>query len=175
MPIAGRSESSIRAGLLFALLGSLLAGCTGTAVEKRFDLTDRQIIAAATQDALENNKTGEGKNWINPTTDRRGTVMPTRTSKRLGFPCREFQQTATIEGRTIIAYDTACRRNDGTWKSQNYASLDGAINDASPYRDRRYYDDHFHDHRYYPYHHHPHYRFGYGYPYGPHGRLGYYY
>jgi surface antigen len=170
--IAGRSAGSIKVGLCSILLGGMLAGCTGT-LDQRFDATERQIIAVATQDALENNKTGEGKNWINPATDRSGTVMPTRTFKRSGFPCREFQQTATIEGRTIIANDTACRGADGTWKSEAYTSLDGAISDAPSYQDQRYYD-----HRYDPYHHHPHYRFGYGYgypyPYDPHGRFGYY-
>lgn len=170
MPVSGRSAGGIKPVLLFVLLGGMLAGCTGAAVQ-RFDVTERQIIAAATQEVMENNKTGQGGNWINPANDRRGTVIPTRTFKRSGFPCREFQQTATIEGKTIIAHDVACRLDDGTWKSDDYASLDGAINDAPTYRDRRYYDDH----RYYPYHHHPHYRFGYGYPYGPHGRLGYYY
>lgn len=155
--------------LLPAFVG-ILAGCAG-ALDQRFDTTDRQIIAAATQEALENNRTGEGKNWINSVNDRRGTVMATRTFKRYGFPCREFQQTATIESRTIIAYDTACRAADGRWKSETYASLDGAISDAPSYQDQRYYD-----HRYDPYHRYPHYRFGYGYgrPYDPYGRIRYY-
>lgn len=151
--------------MLVALLGGILAGCAGT-LDQRFDATDRQIIAAATLEALEKNKTGEGKNWINPASDRRGTVIPMRTFKRSGLPCRKFQQTATLEGRTIIAYDIACRRDDGQWKSETYASLDGAISDAPSYRDQRYYDD-----RYYRY---DRYRYPYGYPYGPHGRLWYY-
>lgn len=170
MPIAGRSKGGIKPVLLFAFLAGMLAGCAGT-LDQRFVAADRQIIAAATQEALEKNRTGEGKNWINPATDRRGTVMPTRTFKRSGFPCREIQQTATIEGRTTIAYDVACRRDDGTWKSEDYASLDGAITDAPSYQDRRYYDP-----SYYPYYRHPHYRFGYGhgYPYGPHRGIWYY-
>ncbi len=170
MRIFERSAGGINAGLLFALLAGMLAGCAGS-LDQRFDDADRQNIAAATQEALEKNRTGESKNWINPATDQRGTVIPTRTFKRSGFPCREFQQTATIEGRTIIAYDVACRRDDGTWMSEDYSSLDGAITDAPSYQDRRYYDP-----RYYPYNRHPHYRFGYGYgyPYGPHGRLWHY-
>jgi len=130
-------------------------------LDQRFDAVDRQNIVAATQEALENNGTGEGKNWINPATDQRGSVMITRTFKRSGVPCREFQQTATIEGRTIIAYDVACRRDDGTWKSDAYTSLDGVIIDAPLYQDRRHYDP-----RYYPYYRRSQFHFGYGHGYG---------
>ena len=170
MSIAERSAGRLKAGLLLVLLGALLSGCAGVGTQL-FDATDRQVIAATTQQVLEYNKTGEGKNWVNPETDHRGTVTPTRTFQQSGRPCREFQQTATTEGHTYIAYDIACRRGDGNWQSQNYAGLDGAINDAPYYRDRRHYDPYCDDYRYDPFHYSRD-RFGWGYPYGPCRRFG---
>lgn len=147
----------IRLLLALVVLSSLFSGCAGEgAFEPRFDAAEREIIAAATRETLENNKTGQSRNWDNPATDRRGTVMPMRTFERSGFPCREFQQTATIEGRTLIAYDVACRRTDGTWKSDDYASLVGAIESARSPQDRRSYDP-----RYYLYRRHLHSRMAY--------------
>ncbi len=145
--------------LLFALVvvSGMLSGCVGEgALDQRFDAAERAVIAAETQETLEHNKTGQSRNWQNPATGRRGTVLPMRTFERSGFPCREFQQTVTIAGRTLIAYDVACRRDDGTWKSDDYASLVGAIENARPFQDRRSYDP-----RYYPYRRHLHSRIAY--------------
>lgn len=33
-----------------------------------------------------------------------------------GEPCREYQTTVTIDGKTETAYGRACRQADGTWK-----------------------------------------------------------
>jgi len=82
-------------------------------------------------------------------------VVPTRTYGSSDIPCREFQQTVTVEGRTIIAYDAACRGADGKWKSRIYASLDGAVADATRFDHSGNYRHHYPDH-------YPHYRFGYG-------------
>ena len=47
-------------------------------------------------------------------------MTPTRTFQTAsGQPCREYQQTVTIGGKTEEAYGTACRQPDGTWKIVN--------------------------------------------------------
>jgi len=149
-----RVQHGIKAVLLTTLIGAALAGCTSTLPQ--FSASDHDIIAAATQKALENRRTGESENWVNPENDHRGTITPTRTFNRTGVPCRRFQQTATLEGQTVFAYDIACRGDDGTWRSDGYASLDGAITDAPYYQDPRLYDRRYS----YPY------DYPYGYPYG---------
>ncbi|MFO7593232.1 MAG: hypothetical protein R6X15_04200 [Pseudomonadota bacterium] len=51
----------------------------------------------------------EGNAYGSVATTRRGTTTT-------GRPCREFQQTVTIGGRTEQAYGTACMNPDGSWE-----------------------------------------------------------
>lgn len=47
----------------------------------------------------------------------RGTITTVRDgTSSTGRYCREFQQTATVGGRTESAYGTACRQPDGSWE-----------------------------------------------------------
>lgn len=127
-----------------SLLGALilafgLGACTDyVSVGDQLQASDLATIAATTQQALEKAKVGESTNWVNPSTQHRGTVTPTRTfTGSDGTPCRNFQQTATAGGRTAVAYDTACRNPQGQWQSVNYGSLSEAIRNAdapNPYR-----------------------------------------
>lgn len=130
-----------------------LGACAGDLDGARnLDSTDLKLIAEVTQQTLETNKVGESANWHNPATGNLGTITPTRTFERDDKrPCRDFQQTATIEGRTRFAYDSACRTADGAWYSLNYDSLADAARHGSaharrydPYYDR-YYRDPFYD------------------------------
>jgi surface antigen len=135
-----------------AVAGCLaLAGCTGAGtpdVAASLDATDLSLMAETTRSALEVNKVGQASNWVNRASGHRGTATPVRTVTQAdGTPCRRFQQTATAGGRTIFAFDSACRRDDGTWISTNYGSLSGAIaRSGTPYRTQApppYYDDPF--------------------------------
>ncbi len=46
-----------------------------------------------------------------------GTITTVRDgTSSAGRYCREFQQTATVGGRTESAYGTACRQPDGSWE-----------------------------------------------------------
>lgn len=133
--------------------GLLLAGCAADGAYRPYglDAIDRQQISAVTQDALEFNPTGEGSNWANSATGHRGTVTPIRTDDDAVRPCRRFQQTASISGRTRIAYDTACRDARGGWHSVTYADLSGAIASARRPHMRPYYR-HYYGHHHGPYH-----------------------
>ncbi len=72
------------------------------------------------QKALERNRSGQSSGWSNPDSGHRGTVTPTRTYQTAaGRPCREYQQTVTIDGKTERAYGRACRQPDGSWKIAN--------------------------------------------------------
>lgn len=69
-----------------------------------------------TQRTLEHEPSGHTSEWVNPDNHHSGTVTPTRTYESESGPCREFQQSVTIDGRTERAYGTACRQADGSWK-----------------------------------------------------------
>jgi len=59
-------------------------------------------------------RVGESITWHDR--DASGVIMPTRSGvDAAGQPCREFQQTVTIGGKTEQAYGTACRQADGSW------------------------------------------------------------
>jgi len=129
-------------------LAAALAGCANgyVSVSDRLDASDLALAASATQGALENNKVGESANWHNPANGHLGTVTPTRTmNTAAGLPCRDLQLTATVEGRTIFAYDTACRGADGAWRSKNYATLAQAIRDGDSSAYGRPYPPHYYD------------------------------
>jgi surface antigen len=95
----------------------LLAGCATqpTPTELLTD-ADRVLLEQAAQKALEDARTGQSVNWHNPETGRGGTIMPTRTHEAEGAePCRDYQQTVTVEGRTEFRVGARCRQADGSW------------------------------------------------------------
>ena len=98
-------------------VGAVLGGIIGSEVGKSLDRADRAHMHRTTQQSLETQNTGQSSTWRNPDSQHSGTVTPTRTYQRDdGRPCREFQQTVTIDGRTERAYGRACRQSDGSWK-----------------------------------------------------------
>ncbi len=105
-------------GRLIAVgVGAVLGGIIGSEVGKSLDRADRAYMQRTTQQSLETQPLGQSSTWRNPDNQHSGTVTPTRTYQRdNGQPCREFQQTVTIDGRTERAYGTACRQSDGSWK-----------------------------------------------------------
>ena len=142
--------------IALALAGGLLAGCAGVGDGSPLSARDRKLMEEATQSALERNKLGQSANWQNPESGNLGTVTPLRTFYALsGQPCREYQQTLTISGRTEFAYDAACRETDGAWASVSYPGRAGS----------RFYETSYGR---------PPYRHGYPYDYGyPHGGFGF--
>ncbi len=97
-------------------VGALLGGIIGSEVGKSLDRADRAYMQRTTQESLETGQSGSRSTWRNPDSGHKGSVTPTRTYETASGPCREYQQTVTIEGRTERAYGTACRQADGSWK-----------------------------------------------------------
>lgn len=129
-----------------------VAGCTAgpPSVPERLDAADQRLMEETAQRALESNRVGESANWASGTTGHVGTVTPIETFERNAVPCREFQMTATVGGKTAIGYDTACRRADGVWVSRNFDSLVAALQYADRHRGSyhprdRYYDPFYDD------------------------------
>lgn len=109
-----------KAAIVTAALVAWLAAGAARAPAQDFDGLDAAEQQAATdtmQHALEYNPTNQASDWVNPDTDRSGTVAPVKTFENAqGQPCREFITTITIGGRQEQGYGTACRQPDGSWQ-----------------------------------------------------------
>ncbi len=100
--------------------GTLLGALLGSEVGKSMDRTDKLYAGGAEVHALEYTPSGTVTSWQNPDSGASGTVTPTRTYETTnGQYCREFQQQATIAGKSQQVYGTACRQPDGSWKLVN--------------------------------------------------------
>ena len=106
-----------RGQLAATAIGTLFGAAVGRDIGASLDKMDRMYAARTTQVSLEKTRTGKTSRWSNPDSGHSGTVTPRRTyTKSNGAPCREYQTTVMIGGRTETAYGTACRRADGSWQ-----------------------------------------------------------
>ena len=112
------SQIGIGKGQLAAVaIGALGGAFLGSEVGKSLDWADKPFMERTARDTLERSRTGQTSVWRNPDSGHSGTFTPTRTFQTAsGQPCREYQQTVTIGGKTENAYGTSCRQADGSWK-----------------------------------------------------------
>ena len=100
--------------------GTLLGVFVGSSVGKSLDKADRLYATQTANNALERNPSGQRSTWSNPDSGHSGSVTPTRTVYASdGLPCRDYETTVTIDGRTETAVGRACRQSDGTWRIVN--------------------------------------------------------
>jgi surface antigen len=99
--------------------GAAIGGLVGNQIGKSMDCSDLQNANNTAQRSLEKNKDGSSSSWSNPNSGYSGTATPTRTwYNEKGQPCREFLQTVTYQGKTEQVTGIACRRNDGSWVTE---------------------------------------------------------
>lgn len=108
-------------GQLAALAAGTLAGAwLGGEVGQSLDKADRLAATQTAQNALETYPANHTASWNNPDSKASGTFTPIRTYQAdAGTPCRDYQTTIVIDGRSEAATGTACRQPDGTWKISN--------------------------------------------------------
>jgi surface antigen len=100
--------------------GTVLGVFLGSSVGKSLDKADRLYATQTANNALERNPSGRTSTWSNPDSGHSGSVTPTRTVHAAdGSPCRDYETTVTIDGRTETAVGRACRQSDGTWRIVN--------------------------------------------------------
>lgn len=117
---AGSTTTTGKGRTAATVAGAVIGGLIGREVGRSLDRADRLHAERAAQRALEANRSGEASEWSNPDSGNAGTVTPTRTyASSDGAPCREYQQTITVGGRTVQGYGTACREADGSWRIVN--------------------------------------------------------
>lgn len=100
--------------------GTVLGIFVGSSIGKSLDRADRTYANQTANAALERNQSGQTSSWSNPDSGHSGSVTPIRTVRSSGgAPCRDYETTVTIDGRTETAVGRACRQTDGTWKVVN--------------------------------------------------------
>ena len=115
--LAGSQFGSGTGQLAAVAIGTLGGAFLGSEIGKSLDRADELSMRQTTQSTLETGRSGQTTRWANPDSGNSGTITPTRTFQTAAAqPCREFQQTVTIGGRTEQAYGTACRQLDGSWQ-----------------------------------------------------------
>ena len=96
--------------------GAALGGYFGGQIGKSMDDVDRIKM----RNALEHTETNKTTTWVNPDSQVKYAVTPTKTTYRqtetATQPCREYTTTANIGGKKEQIYGTACRMDDGSWK-----------------------------------------------------------
>ena len=94
------------------ILGSIAGGFAGSYIGGEMDEADR----LRQQRALEYTPTHQATSWVNPDTQARYEVTPTRNySSHSGQPCRDYTTTIYIDGQAERAKGTACRDRNGQW------------------------------------------------------------
>jgi len=97
--------------------GTLLGAFIGNDIGASLDKADQLYAEKTAQKSLESAPTGETSSWANPDNGHQGTFTPTDTYYVDDYtPCREYQQTVSIGGKTETAYGTACRDANGDWR-----------------------------------------------------------
>lgn len=97
------------------IVGTMAGSMIGRHIGETMDQNDRMYAGRTLNDA----RTGETTQWVNPDNGNVYAVTPTRTFETASGPCREFTLDATVGGVPgQEVYGTACRQADGTWVLQ---------------------------------------------------------
>lgn len=95
------------------LLGALAGSSIGSSLDKADQMYAQRAYSQATTAPV-----GQQIAWNNPDSGNSGSYVTTRTGSQNGRPCREFQQTIVVGGKTQTAVGQACQNSDGTWQIQ---------------------------------------------------------
>lgn len=122
----------MRRFLIIALLPLALAACntggnlgtdalwgsvSGNGGNAGLDPQDKQLAAAAQQQALERGQAGQAIPWSNPANQHSGQIVPGEPYKQGNSFCRTYTHTMYTGGQPQTSRGTACRQPDGTWNT----------------------------------------------------------
>lgn len=100
---------------------------------------DQRYLEQTVQKILEVNKVGQGSNWLNPETGHGGTIIPTLTYKdKAGRNCREYQWSASVDGKVRFVHGVRCRQGKGVWTVAEAPEADPAPRSTYSYRSEPY-------------------------------------
>jgi surface antigen len=105
----GEGDGRLAATAAGTVVGVLVGGSIG----RWMDRVDQNCVGQV----LERAPDGREVTWSEGADGPRYRVVPTRTYRAGdGTYCRDYQSTATIDGRQERLVGTACRQPDGSWK-----------------------------------------------------------
>lgn len=81
------------------------------------DVSDHKAVAEAQRQALRSPGVGSAVAWQNSATGRSGQVRPGPVYQVNDTTCREFTHEMNLSNRHLVARGTACRQDDGSWKT----------------------------------------------------------
>jgi surface antigen len=93
------------------IVGSVLGAVVGREIGRDLDDADRACVGHA----LELAKAGQSVRWLNEKTGVNYLMAPLAAANS-NDPCRSYQLTATLDGKSRSSKGQACRTGDGTWK-----------------------------------------------------------
>jgi len=98
----------------------VVCGALLPALNTRLRTRDCASVSGLMNQILEKNRTNEVGAWRSQDQSYSGSMTPVQTYIRPdGIPCRRFEQTVTVNGRTKQALGTACRdRSQPRWRIQ---------------------------------------------------------
>jgi surface antigen len=118
--LAGAQVGSGSGQLAATAAGVLIGAFVGREIGKSLDQADQLYAEQTAQQSFESSPSGTTSEWSNPDSGHSGTVTPEPAFQTAdGQYCREYQTTVTVGGQTEMAYGTACRQPDGSWKVVN--------------------------------------------------------
>ena len=103
--------------LVAVAVGTMLGAVMGSEIGESLDSADRLALAQAQHQTLEYGESGRKTTWRNPESGNSGEVTAEPAYRNgSGNYCREFWHTVSVAGEKQVAYGTACREPDGTWR-----------------------------------------------------------
>jgi len=109
----GASGSSVVEGEASSAIAALVDNDLGLAL----DPDDRRAAAEAQKHAVRFGRVGVGVPWQNEKTGRNGEVVAGAKYRVNDRECREFVHTMDVRGTVLKSRGTACREENGTWKT----------------------------------------------------------
>ena len=106
--------------LAMTAVGAVIGATVGQQIAESLDAASQHQANTATHRALDTAPVGHSVHWentANTTGPAYGSTTVTRAgSNDIGEPCREFEQTISVDGRVEQGVGVACRASDGTWR-----------------------------------------------------------
>ncbi|MEJ8473974.1 RT0821/Lpp0805 family surface protein [Roseibium algae] len=109
----GASSSTVSESEASTAISVLVNNEFGQALDK----SDHKAVADAQKQALRSKGVGASVSWQNEETGHSGRVRPGAIYQVNDTACREFTHEMVLNGAPLSARGTACRQENGSWKT----------------------------------------------------------
>ena len=106
----GDGQGKVVATGIGVMVGSIIGGNIGASMD--------EVNRMKMSQALENTKTNHSRSWVDPNTNTKYIIKPTKTTDQNNVICRNFTMSVVIDGKIQVANGVACRDPKGNWVIQ---------------------------------------------------------